>query len=128
MDSATVYECHNRLCTLGTRVTPGQFSGGATPEQVMMITGNPEAEHGEGICPNCGEKGKKTGDEFTPQVGEDPNQDLHDAIAARNAPNAARALNPAIEDYTLDDYRSEVSNDQAALEAAAEAREESDDA
>lgn len=126
MDSAVVYECHNRLCTLGTRTTPGRFTGGATQDQVMMITGDPEADHGEGICPNCGEKGRKTGDEFTPQKGEDPLQPLHDTIAAESAPLAAKALDASVEDYTVDDYRADVSGDQSKLTAAAEAEEDDD--
>ena len=123
MDSATLYECHNNLCTLGTRVTPGQFTGGATQEQVMMITGDPEAEFGEGICPNCGQPGKKTGEEFTPMQGEDPYQSLHDEYKAKNAPLAARALDASDESYTMDDYRAEVRNDQADLELAVENQE-----
>ena len=60
MPNATIYECTNEACTLGTRGNPGQFTGGITKEQVTLITGDPEPEnHGKGICPNCGEPGKE---------------------------------------------------------------------
>lgn len=52
------YECHNDACSLGTVGQPGRFTGGITKQQATMLTGNPEPEHGNGICPNCGKKGK----------------------------------------------------------------------
>ncbi len=68
MSAATVYECHNKACTLGTRQQPGRFTGGITADQVTLLTGAP-AEHlekgkdfGEGFCPNCGAKGKEAKD------------------------------------------------------------------
>lgn len=80
-----VYECNTPTCTLGTRKEPGRFSGGATKEQITVITGDPEPEnHGDGVCPNCGEKGKQVGT-FTPAKGTDPYQRHHNAIAARVA-------------------------------------------
>ena len=63
----TVYECHNPHCTLGTPGSPGRFSGGATKEQITLLTGDPEPEdHGAGVCPNCGKKGEKVGTDKTP--------------------------------------------------------------
>jgi hypothetical protein len=55
------FECTNKVCPLGTVIpvwTPGQFTGGMT-EQNRDTMGLP-ADHpvGEGICPNCGQKGK----------------------------------------------------------------------
>ena len=52
------YECDNPACTLGTVHNPGRFTSGLTPEQALMLLGDPEAPSGEGYCPNCGQKGK----------------------------------------------------------------------
>lgn len=86
-----VYECHNKSCTLGSRTEPGRFTGGMTPEARNLLTGEP-VEHmiegkdfGEGICPNCGELGKKTGEKHESVIGDDPLQKLHDKIGARVA-------------------------------------------
>jgi hypothetical protein len=49
-----VYTCENAICSLGTPGNPGHFTGGITKEQALMLTGNPEAEYGKGVCPNCG--------------------------------------------------------------------------
>lgn len=122
MDSVSVYECHNESCTLGTRSEPGRFSGGASQHTVMLITGDPEREYGEGICPNCCTRGEKVEDNFTPAVGEDPNQDLHDAIAAKTRPQMFEAMDPSNE-LTIEDYRDRAMDDQAKLEAAVEKRE-----
>jgi hypothetical protein len=67
----------------------GRFTGGATKEQVTMLTGNPEPEYGEGVCPACGVLGVETGaDTFI--VGDDPYQELHDEVADRvSDPNDA---------------------------------------
>ena len=80
-----VYECNEPSCTLGGRGVPGRFSGGATKEMITTITGDPEPEnHGEGVCPNCGEKGKLIeGAEFEPADGHDPYARHHKAVAAR---------------------------------------------
>ena len=65
----TTYECHNKACTLGTRTTPGRFTGGITAAAVALITGAPlehlekGKDHGEGFCPNCGELGKPVEEE-----------------------------------------------------------------
>ena len=59
MAKDTLYECTNQACTLGSRKDPGRFTGGLTQEHAVNISGDPEAEYGEGICPNCGEKGKE---------------------------------------------------------------------
>ncbi len=56
---AKTYRCENDRCSLGGVHNPGLFTGGATKEQVLMITGNPDAEYGKGVCPNCGQPGKE---------------------------------------------------------------------
>lgn len=65
--TTTVYECKNAACVLGTPGKPGYFTGGATKEQITVITGDPEPEqHGKGVCSNCGKPGtevEKGGDE-----------------------------------------------------------------
>lgn len=53
-----VYECTNAACSLGTVGNPGRFTSGITKQQAINLSGNPEAEHGPGYCPNCGKKGK----------------------------------------------------------------------
>lgn len=60
---SSVYECHNAACALGTPGEPGRFTGGQTDEYAHLLTGNPEAKGGEGLCPNCGTKGKSTSEE-----------------------------------------------------------------
>lgn len=57
------YRCVNATCTLGTRGVPGHFTGGISAAQVTVLTGKPAEylepnEHGEGVCPNCGEPGE----------------------------------------------------------------------
>lgn len=51
------YLCKNPACSLGNAGQPGRFSGGASKEGVLTLTGNPEGEHGPGVCPNCGKPG-----------------------------------------------------------------------
>ena len=53
------YLCTNAACSLGTPGAPGRFAGGITAEQATLLTGNPEPDHGEGVCPNCAKPGKK---------------------------------------------------------------------
>jgi hypothetical protein len=53
------YLCTNKACSLGSSQQPGRFSGGITKEQAVMLSGDPEAEHGKGVCPNCGQKGRE---------------------------------------------------------------------
>jgi len=62
---AKVYECRNASCSLGTVGNPGgRFTGGMTAEAKTLLTGQPaehmkkDEDYGEGICPNCGQKGK----------------------------------------------------------------------
>ena len=61
---AKTYECTFQACTLGTLGQPGRFTGGITAEAVTLLTGKPPehqekgVDYGEGICPNCGQKGK----------------------------------------------------------------------
>ena len=58
-----VYRCENQACSLGTVGSPGRFRGGITAEQVTVLTGKPAdslkkgEDFGEGVCPNCGQKG-----------------------------------------------------------------------
>ena len=60
-----LYECRNKACSLGTPHQPGRFTGGMTSGFAFALTGiNPVDQkkgvhYGEGICPNCGEKGKE---------------------------------------------------------------------
>jgi hypothetical protein len=56
---AIVYECENPACTLGTLHQAGRFTGGITAAQATALTGDPEAKHGPGVCPNCGQAAKK---------------------------------------------------------------------
>lgn len=56
---AKTYLCENPACSLGSVGEPGRFSGGQTDEQAFILTGNPEAKGGKGICPNCGQEGKE---------------------------------------------------------------------
>lgn len=60
--SNKVYACENSACWMGARNQPGYFTGGMTQEQAYLLTGNPEAPYGEGICPNCGEQAVDTGE------------------------------------------------------------------
>ena len=59
------YECHNPACSLGTVGSPGRFTGGIAPEQVLLLTGKPPeqqekgVDHGEGVCPNCAQPGEE---------------------------------------------------------------------
>lgn len=60
MAQAQLYECSFVACSLGTVGSPGRFTGGATKERITQLTGDPDPEkHGEGVCPNCGNLGKK---------------------------------------------------------------------
>jgi hypothetical protein len=54
---AKTYECKNPACSLGAVGVPGRFTGGITKEQATLLTGNPDPEHGNGVCPNCGKAG-----------------------------------------------------------------------
>lgn len=60
-----VYECHNKACSLGSASQPGMFSGGMTQEGKHLLTGQPidslkkGEDYGDGVCPNCGQKGKE---------------------------------------------------------------------
>lgn len=97
----TRYECQNKACPLGSRVTPGIFTDGMTAEHWAILTGEPlEAiidktaidpvtnkpyPYGDGICPNCGTEGKALDDPHLVEKGHDPLQPLHDKIAARVA-------------------------------------------
>jgi hypothetical protein len=57
MAESKVYLCKNSACTLGTAGQPGRFTGGATREQITLLTGDPDPkDHGKGVCPNCGKK------------------------------------------------------------------------
>lgn len=58
MADRKTYVCSNPACTLGSAHDSGRFTGGISQEQAHMLTGNPDAEHGPGVCPNCGKKCK----------------------------------------------------------------------
>lgn len=90
-ESITLYECNNPGCSLNRSGDPGHFTGGITADQLHVLTGSPVetltegVDFGESFCPNCGKQGIAVGEhEFLPQ-GNDPNQDLHDSIAAKVA-------------------------------------------
>jgi hypothetical protein len=53
------YVCENPACSLGIVGAPGRFTGGLTEQQAFILTGDPEAVGGEGICPNCGVPGQE---------------------------------------------------------------------
>lgn len=58
---AKTYQCENPACSLGAVGQPGTFAGGATKDQITLLTGDPEPkDHGAGVCPNCGKRGKET--------------------------------------------------------------------
>ena len=57
--AAKLYECRNSACSLGSMKDPGRFTGGITKEQATMLSGDPDPEHGKGVCPNCGKPGKE---------------------------------------------------------------------
>lgn len=91
-DELKVYECRSKTCLLGSRTSPGRFTGGMTPENLNLLFGTPGEEcteenegtlWGEGVCPSCGEVAKDTGDEHVSNIGDDPYQDLHDEVGAR---------------------------------------------
>jgi hypothetical protein len=94
------YRCENAACSLGSRNDPGQFTGGITQDQAIAISGDPKAKHGDGYCPNCGEKGKADGTHGS-VTGRDPLQPLHDQVAARvddpTDPLTAEDAQPALE-------------------------------
>ena len=76
-----LYECQNEACPLGPRGhAGGRFTGGLTEENKAALGLDPDAKTGEGLCPSCGEKGKKAG-KHESQVGSDPYQDIHDKVA-----------------------------------------------
>lgn len=59
---ARTFLCTNQACALGSKFDQGRFTGGITKEQAVMLSGDPDAQHGRGICPNCGEQGKEEKD------------------------------------------------------------------
>lgn len=81
--AGTVYECRNKACALGSLRSHGRFTGGISAEQATNLTGDPDAPHGDGICPNCGVKARPTKEQHESVTGDDPNQKLHNTIAAR---------------------------------------------
>lgn len=88
------YECNNPSCSLGAVGHPGHFTGGITPASLNVLTGQPVEsfgeetegeEWGEGVCPNCGQKGTLTDEPHIVTDNTDPYQHLHDQVAARIA-------------------------------------------
>ena len=60
------YECQNAGCALGTMgQAGGRFTAGITADALHILTGRPVddmkkgEDYGDGICPNCGKKGKE---------------------------------------------------------------------
>ena len=54
------YQCTNPACSLGAVGEPGHFQGGASKDQIRLLTGDPDPDnHGAGVCPNCGKPGKE---------------------------------------------------------------------
>lgn len=96
-----LYRCENDRCPLGDRDNPGQFTGGITAEQALMLTGDPEAPHGDGYCPACGVKGKAAGT-IEPRKGSDPNAKHHEAVAARVADPDDPLTGPDAQDALLE--------------------------
>ena len=78
------YQCQNSACPLGSREDLGFFTGGLSEAGARALGLAPDAEHGEGICPNCGQPGKRAGS-FEPAQGDDPHEELHAAVADRVA-------------------------------------------
>lgn len=114
--SATVYECQNDRCPLGSRDTPGYFTGGIT-EHGIAVLGLPEdTPSGDGYCPNCAVEGKPAGDFVPLKPGSDPHQAIHDEIAAELAVLEADAKNPDTKS-TLDDLAAAKAGAQDVLEA-----------
>ena len=91
---STVYECENPACSLGVVGSPGRFTGGITPQQAEMLTGDPEAETGEGICPNCGKPATETDETHESAEGTDPYQEFHDQVKQEIDDLRAAALDP----------------------------------
>lgn len=58
MSDLITYLCEDPYCHLGARGEPGRFTGGITADQALILTGNPDAAHGDGVCPNCGTAGR----------------------------------------------------------------------
>lgn len=57
--ASKTYVCKNPVCSLGAVGQPGRFTDGITKEGATLLTGNPEPEHGKGVCPNCGKPGEE---------------------------------------------------------------------
>ena len=63
--SETVYICEFAACSLGTPGEPGRFTQGMSAEGKSALSGEPlqtvedGGGFGEGVCPNCGTKGRK---------------------------------------------------------------------
>jgi hypothetical protein len=57
-----LYECQNAACTLGIMgEAGGKFTGGLSDEQRKVLGLAEDHPTGDGICPNCGKKGKEVG-------------------------------------------------------------------
>lgn len=123
--SETVYECQNDRCPLGSRDTPGYFTGGITEQFVATLGLPPGTPWGEGYCPNCAAQGEPCGDFVPLPEGVDPYADLHAEIDAELAALEADAKNPETA-TTLDDLTVAKRGAQAVLEAKIAARGEVD--
>ena len=57
-----LYECQNEYCPLGIQgESGGRFTSGLSDEQRAVLGLSADAPTGNGICPNCGKKGKEVG-------------------------------------------------------------------
>ena len=115
--NATVYECQNDRCPLGSRDTPGYFTGGLSERGRDVLGLDPDAPTGDGVCPNCGHPAEGEPSEFVPlKPGKDPHKHHHDAVAAELAAVEADANNPETP-TTADDLVAAKAGAQAVLEA-----------
>lgn len=90
IEERTQYQCENPACSLGAVGEPGHFTGGMTAAGINLLTGRPvesleDHEHGEGVCPNCGQPGVLLDDPHLVVEGHDPLQPLHNQVATQVA-------------------------------------------
>lgn len=124
----TVHECLNDRCPLGSRDTPGYFTGGLSEHGRDVLGLPPDSPTGEGVCPNCGTVAAGEATPFVPlPVGADPHQHLHDEVAAELAALERDVANPETPS-TPDDLAAAKRGAQAVLEAKIETAEGADDA
>jgi hypothetical protein len=125
-DKVKIYECSNEVCVLGVPGVHGHFSGGATAEQVMIKTGEPAEnlkegkDFGEGICPECGTKGKHVGELESPG-GKDELEEAHkkaDKVASPKIANIRKQLNDG--DISPEEFEEQAAEISAEAQAVVE--------